>query len=122
MKELLAVGAGGFLGAAARYLLGGHTWWWQAGKFPLGTFVINVCGCLVIGILAGLAEKRGWPSGQARLFLMTGILGGFTTFSAFGLESVTLLRRGELGICAAYVCASVVAGLAVVWLGMKITA
>jgi CrcB protein len=121
MKQLLLVGLGGGLGAMARYKLGGlvlhHTTDW---RFPLGTFVVNVLGCFAIGVLAGLAERQGLLAADVRLFLLTGLLGGFTTFSAFGLETVFLLRRGETPVALLYVGLSVLCGLAVLWLGMQL--
>ena len=118
--NILLVGLGGFAGAVARYLLGGwvlhHTF---SAKFPWSTFAINLLGCLVIGVLSSLAERLEWLSPSMRLLLLTGLLGGFTTFSAFGLETVLLLRRGEPWIAAAYVLASVLACIFAVWLGMK---
>jgi len=119
MKEMLLVGLGGGIGAVARLKLGGwvlhHADGW---KFPVSTFAINVLGCLTAGILWGLAEKHGLLSQDARLFLLTGILGGFTTFSAFGLETVNLLRRGETGVAASYVVLSVLVGCAALWLAI----
>ena len=79
---------------------------------------MNVAGCLVAGILAGLAEEHDFLSAEARLLLFTGILGGFTTFSAFGLETMFLLKRGEVMVAGANVVLSVVAGLAALWLGL----
>jgi CrcB protein len=121
MKQALMVGLGGFVGSIGRYKLGGmilhHTDSW---RFPLSTFAINVLGCLVIGALAGLVEQRDLFSSDTRLFLFTGLLGGFTTFSAFGYEGVFLLRRGEVGIALAYAGLSVVCGLAAVWLALKL--
>ena len=121
MTNLLLVGAGGFLGAVARYLLGGwilhHS---MAAKFPWGTFTINVLGCLVIGILGGMAERFDTFGHGARLFLFTGLLGGFTTFSAFGLETIFLMRRGEWFFAALYVGASVVLCLFAVSFGWRL--
>lgn len=118
--NILFVGIGGFAGAIARYLLGGwilhHT---LAAKFPWSTFAVNVFGCLVIGLLAGLAERLDWFTPSARLLLITGLLGGFTTFSAFGLETVYLLRRGEMFVAAAYAISSVLVCIAAVWLGLR---
>ena len=88
MRNLLLVGAGGFLGAIARYAVtlllspAGST-----SRLPLGTLVVNVSGCLAIGLLAGLGERTGFLTADARLFLLTGLLGGYTTYSAFALES-----------------------------------
>lgn len=121
MKQALIVGLGGFLGSIARYKMGGvilhHSGSW---RFPLSTFVINVMGCFAIGALAALVEHRDFFSADTRLFLFTGLLGGFTTFSAFGYEGFFLLRRGELGVAAAYAGLSVVCGLAAVWLAFKL--
>jgi CrcB protein len=118
MKPALLVALGGALGSVARYLLSGwalhHTVAW---RFPVGTFAVNVLGCLAVGILGGLVVKHDLLSGDARLFLFTGVAGGFTTFSAFGLETFYLLRRDELMVAGAYVAASMVVGLAAVWLG-----
>ena len=119
MKAVLLVALGGAIGSAARYKLSGlilhHTIDW---RFPAGTFAVNVLGCLVAGVLAGLAEEHDLLSPEARLLLFTGLLGGFTTFSAFGLETVHLIKRGDLAVAGANVILSVVAGIAALWLGM----
>jgi CrcB protein len=119
MNGLLLVAAGGALGSVARYKLSGyvlhHTVDW---RFPVGTFSVNVVGCLVAGLLAGLAEQHDVLSPDARLLLFTGVLGGFTTFSAFGLETMLLLKRGDVLVAAANVALSVAVGLAALWLGM----
>lgn len=118
--SILLVGLGGFTGAVARYLLGGwvlhHT---VAEKFPWSTFSVNVLGCLVMGVLSGFIERLDWFTPQMRLLLLTGLLGGFTTFSAFGLETVYLLRRGELWVAAAYALASVIMCVLALWFGLK---
>jgi CrcB protein len=113
----LIVGAGGFLGAAARYLLGGFVQRWSATPFPSGTFLINVTGCLGIGFLAALAEERPALGPEARLFWMAGVLGGYTTFSTFGYETVTLARDGSYALAAANVLGQVALGLLAVWAG-----
>jgi CrcB protein len=118
MKALLLVALGGAFGSVARFKLSGwilhHTIDW---KFPAGTFAVNVLGCLIAGILAALAEKHEYFTADTRLLLFTGILGGFTTFSAFGLETLFLLKRGELLVASANVVLSVAAGLLALWLG-----
>ena len=117
---ILLVGLGGFLGAIARYKLGGLLLHMTAqDRFPFGTFAVNVLGCLAVGILAGVAERYEVIGPEARLFLFTGLLGGFTTFSAFGLEAVFLIRRGDLGVAALYAGGTVVLGITAVWLGLK---
>jgi fluoride exporter len=119
MKGLLLVALGGAIGSVTRFKLSGlvlhHTIDW---RFPAGTFVVNVVGCLVAGVLAALAEKHDFFDADVRLLLFTGVLGGFTTFSAFGLETVHLLKRGEVAIAGANVVLSVALGLVALWIGM----
>jgi len=118
VRNILLVGAGGFVGAVLRYLVGGavlhHTANW---RFPLSTFVVNVVGCLVAGILMALAVKHDSFSPELRLLLFTGLLGGFTTFSAFGVETVYLIQRHELLWAGANVVGSVCVGIGVLWVG-----
>jgi fluoride exporter len=121
MKEILFVGIGGFLGSIARYKLSGyflHTF--SAHKFPWGTFVVNIIGCFLIGLLGGLIEKEHFFSPNLRVLLISGILGGFTTFSAFGLETIYLFKRGEVLIAVFNVIFSVVVGLFLTWLGFRL--
>ena len=122
MKQLLFVGAGGGVGAIARYLLSGvvlhHL---PAQGFPLGTLLVNVTGCLLIGVFGGLSEHHHLLSPDAKLLLITGLLGGFTTFSAFGYETVFLLRTGQTLFAALNVLLSVTLGLAAVLLGGLLT-
>ena len=121
MKNILLVGLGGFIGSVARYKLGGLILHMTApARFPYSTLAVNILGCLVIGLLAGLAERYELFGPGTRLFLFTGLLGGFTTFSAFGLEALFLMRRGELLVAAFYAGGSVVLGIAAVWLGLKL--
>lgn len=93
-------------------------------RFPTATFAVNVLGCALIGVIAGLVTRQAgsppWLGPNAKAFLMTGVLGGFTTFSAFGLETFHLLRRGDLLTAGGYVGATVVLGLVAVWLGFRI--
>ena len=119
---LLMVGAGGLIGAVGRYLVGT----WAQGlvgssSFPLGTLVVNVVGCLLIGVLAGLAETRDVLSEQVRVFLVVGVLGGFTTYSAFGYETVALLRSGDTVAAIANVGLQLAVGLAAVWVGLRVS-
>lgn len=118
MNQTLLVALGGALGSMARYHLSG----WVlhragASHFPFGTFTVNVVGCFAVGIAAALAAKHDWFSPEARLLLLTGIAGGFTTFSAFGFETFSLLSRREWLIAGGYVAASVVVGLAMMAFG-----
>jgi CrcB protein len=120
MWNLLLVGFGGAIGAMARYLVGGWVLHHAIQeRLPWGTLAVNLLGCLAIGLLAGAAERFEILTPEARLFLVTGVLGGFTTFSAFGYDTVFLLRRGEALVAAGYVGASVGLGIAAVWLGLR---
>jgi CrcB protein len=122
MKSTLIVAFGGALGSVARYTLSGwvlhQTISW---RFPAGTFAVNVVGCFIAGLLAGLAAKHDMFSADARLLLFTGLLGGFTTFSAFGLETMYLLKRGDVVIAASNVVLSVAAGLIALWIGFALS-
>ena len=121
MKSILLVTLGGAAGSAARCKLSG--WVLQRAvdwRFPLGTFVVNAVGCLVIWILAGLAIKDNFFSAATRIFLFTGIVGGFTTFSAFELETFYLLRRGEILVAGNNVMLSVLVGLLTLWPGFSL--
>jgi CrcB protein len=113
--------AGGGAGAALRYALG---LWIEARTgpgFPWGTFAINVGGCFAIGVIATLADEHAWITPAARLVLVTGLLGGFTTFSTFGLETWALVEDGRGWLALGYVGASVALGLAAVIAGVQLT-
>lgn len=121
LKSLLLVGTGGFLGSMARYAVA-----YTVGKmvnttFPLGTFLINIAGCFIIGLLYGLFQKEGNAQSSAWLILATGFCGGFTTFSAFALENVTLLKQQLNTTAILYTAASVVIGLLLCKLGITLT-
>ncbi len=89
-------------------------------NFPFGTFLINISGSLVMGLIAGYLAFRGDAAQPWRLFLMTGVLGGYTTFSAYSLDSMTLYQRGEIALAAFYIVGSVVLSLAGVAAGLAI--
>lgn len=111
MREVLAIGAGGFVGALARYGLAGLAHRLYGGAFPLGTLCVNVLGCLAIGALAFAVEDRQLLGPTARLFVRVGFLGSLTTFSAFGHETFELLRGGAWGAAVANALANVLLGL-----------
>ena len=118
MRELFIVGSGGFIGSIARYVLSGIvTQASTVSRFPYGTLAVNTIGCLAIGALSGMAEQSGAFSPNARLLLFTGILGGFTTFSAFAYETYFLGREHAWSLAIVNIVAQVVLGLAAVWLG-----
>ena len=119
--QTLVVGAGGFVGAGLRFLVSG--WVYQLvpnAGFPWGTLVVNVVGCLLLGLLGGIAEVRGVLSATTRLFLFIGVLGGFTTFSTLAFETVTLAAGSQMLRAAANIAAHVVLGLAAAWLGFNL--
>ncbi|CAN1515403.1 CrcB Integral membrane protein possibly involved in chromosome condensation [Burkholderiaceae bacterium] len=117
-QPIILVALGGAVGSVCRYKLSSfvldQTINW---RFPLGTFLVNVIGCLVIGVLAGLILKFEMFSSQSRIFLITGIMGGFTTFSAFSIETFYLIREKEFLVASSYVFSSVLVGLVALWLG-----
>lgn len=121
MRDVLLIGAGGFIGAVLRYLVGLSTKIFKDElPLPLGTLIVNVVGCLLIGVLATLAEQGNFITPQARNFLIVGILGAFTTFSTFGYESISLLRNESLFRFIANLIVQLVLGLGAVVLGMNL--
>lgn len=123
MKEVLLVGAGGFAGSVLRYLSGlGAQRVLTESLLPYGTFSVNIVGCFAIGLLAGLADSRQVLSPEARLILMVGLLGGFTTYSTFGYDSLAIIKNTGFGAAAVYIGLHIVMGVAAVWLGHEITA
>jgi CrcB protein len=121
MQAALIVALGGAIGSVLRYETGALVLR-QVGTspFPWGTFTVNVAGCLIAGLLAGLGEHFGFLTANVRLLLFTGFLGGFTTFSAFGVETIGLVERGDFALAGTYVLLSVACGLAALWLALKI--
>ncbi|MDW8352735.1 MAG: fluoride efflux transporter CrcB [Anaerolineae bacterium] len=118
MQRVLLVGLGGGIGAVLRYLFSGYIQGaMQDAQFPFGTMIVNLSGCFVIGALSQLADARGVFTGEARLFVFTGMLGGYTTFSTFANESMNLLRDGQALSTFANVSVQVVCGLLAVWAG-----
>lgn len=114
MQSLLAVGAGGALGAVLRYLMASQVGRWTGSGFPWGTLAVNLIGALVIGLIIGLAARFIELGESLRLFLVTGVLGGFTTFSAFSLEVGLMIERQQWMAALAYVAASVIGCVALV--------
>ncbi|MEX2029571.1 MAG: fluoride efflux transporter CrcB [Anaerolineales bacterium] len=118
MGQFVLVGVGGFLGSALRYYLSGLIQsLTKSYSFPYGTLGVNIAGCLLIGALSELAEARGLLSPEARLVLIVGLLGGFTTFSTFANESLNLIRLGQVLPAILNVLTSVSLGLMAAWAG-----
>ncbi len=111
---------GGGLGAALRHGVNIGSARLFGTSFPVGTLTVNIIGCLVMGLLTGYFAFKGDVSQHWRLFLTTGILGGFTTFSAFSLEVAALYERGEPALAAGYIAASVILSLAAVFAGLAL--
>ncbi len=117
LKVLLAIGTGSFLGGILRFLLSRFVQNQVFSSFPYGTFVVNIIGCFIIGILYGLFEKEQLLSPEWRMFLTVGFCGGFTTFSTFAGENYSLLKDENFMYLALYASLSVFLGIIAVWLG-----
>ncbi len=120
MISLLLVMMGGALGAGARYLVGKALLGWLGPDYPWGTLAVNVLGGLAMGALAGMLGRMT-TGDQARLFLAVGVLGGFTTFSAFSLELVIMLERGAMMTAMGYALASVAGAVVALFAGLAMT-
>ncbi len=118
ITKLLLIGAGGFIGSVLRYVIGGSVQTLsQSIGFPYGTLAVNILGCFCMGFLSELFDTRAFMGPDTRAFLVVGVLGGFTTFSAFGNETMNLIRDGEATLALMNVGAQVLLGLGAVWLG-----
>jgi len=116
MRLILLVGIGSFIGGVCRYLLSMLLQSKSASAFPYGTLLVNLIGCLLIGILFGVFDRTN-VSNEWRLLLITGILGGFTTFSAFSGETYNLIKTGNSGLAILYIALSVVLGISLTFIG-----
>ena len=120
--NLMIVGVGGFFGSILRYLISGLASRLPlAVSFPVGTLVVNILGCLLIGFLGGLVELRQMFSPEIRLLIFIGVLGGLTTFSTFGNESFLLLRQGQFLFLFLNIILQIGLGLFSVWLGYALS-
>jgi len=120
-RIFLLIGVGGFIGSVARYYSQQVVSKYFPSPMPYGTLSVNVLGCLIIGVVYGLFERGNILSPEWRIFLATGICGGFTTFSTFSYENLQLLRDGEFVYASAYILLSVVLGLLATYGGFLIT-
>ncbi len=117
MGKLFLSGIGGFIGSSLRYAITGYIQnVSRSFEFPYGTLAVNLIGCFLIGFLSQLAETRGLFTAETRTLIFIGVLGGFTTFSAFGNETINLWRDGENLLALANIAAHLVLGLGAVWL------
>lgn len=117
LKNILLVGLGGAAGSMLRFAF---SVWFKHANFPLATFLVNIIGSFVIGLVFAYALRSETFATNWRLFLAAGICGGFTTFSAFSLESMSLLQQQRIGMFFLYVFGSVMLGLAAAWLGYSL--
>jgi len=116
--SILAIG--GAIGTICRYALSTAMYaYFSMPVFPIGTLIVNLLGCFIIGILAGFSEKGFLEPVNARLFLFVGLLGGFTTFSAFSIETLNLIRQHQWRTAATYLTLSNVGGIALAFLGVQ---
>ncbi|MCB1444566.1 MAG: fluoride efflux transporter CrcB [Rhizobiaceae bacterium] len=120
MNHILLVAAGGALGSVLRYLTGLFALRWLGPGFPWGTIAVNIAGGFAIGLFAELIARRFDGSAELRIFIVTGILGGFTTFSAFSLEVTAMTERGDYAMAGAYVVCSLVISVAAVFAGLAL--
>ena len=109
------IALGSAIGGCARYAMGSAVSQWLGVGFPYGTLSVNILGCFLIGVLASMLDQTPW-----RQFLIIGFCGGFTTFSSFGLETLSLLRDGQPLRAGAYIAASIIVCLVAVWAGSLI--
>jgi len=121
LKNSLIIGSGGFIGSVARYLVSQLNLTVSFHSIPVGTLLVNITGCLVIGFLTGIAEKSLILTPEWRLFLMVGLCGGFTTFSAFANENLMLIHNGQMMAVMLYTGLSIFLGFVAVYLGYILT-
>lgn len=120
MIMIVIIGAGGAIGAVGRYLLSSHIATIMGTQFPWGILLVNIIGGLAMGAIAGAGAHSLQISQEAKAFLTTGVLGGFTTFSAFSLDTALLVERGEIASASLYVAGSVLGSVAALFLGLTI--
>lgn len=121
MKMFLMVALGGAVGASGRYAVGMLATHFAPASYPWGTFTVNVVGSFVLGVLAAAMTFEWSPSPELRAFLIVGLLGGFTTFSAFSLDVVLLMERGRLGLAAIYLTTTFILSIGGLFAGLRLT-
>lgn len=117
LKSVIAVGTGSCIGGILRYLISLYSANITATVFPIGTLVVNVTGCFIIGLISGIAERSGLASPEVKLFLTVGLCGGFTTFSTFMNEVFRMVRDGHTAMFLVYITASIAGGYILLFAG-----
>jgi len=117
MKQILLVGFGGFIGSIARFFVSKLNLHWNLLSIPMGTLTVNILGSLIIGFIVGVSSKSEIITPGFRLFLMVGVCGGFTTFSSFTLENMTLMQNGQFASVLIYTGLSIFLGFLAVYIG-----
>lgn len=120
LKDFFIVGLGSFFGGGARFVVSKIIQSWTVLPFPLGTFAVNVLGCLLIGFFSGLNYGNGWMNASTKLILTTGFCGGFTTFSTFMNENASLIKDGNYSWTALYIVGSLIVGFVAVVIGHQL--
>jgi CrcB protein len=120
MKTILLIGLGGGIGSIMRYLTSMLVAKQVSSVFPWATFVVNIIGCLVAGIILGVLERQQVLNSDLKFLLITGFCGGYTTFSAFSVENIQLLQSGHSLIALLYISISILLGVMAVWVGMTL--
>ncbi|HLF50967.1 fluoride efflux transporter CrcB [Flavobacterium sp.] len=121
IRTLVLIALGGGIGSVFRYLTSVMAHKYYASIFPLATLTTNVLGCFLIGLIVGLLEKNHMTNSDLKWFLITGFCGGYTTFSAFGYENISLMQSNNSGLAFVYIGVSIITGLFAVWLGLFLT-
>jgi fluoride exporter len=120
MKQVFFVGLGGAAGSILRYLTSMITLKYYSASFPLATFIVNIIGCFLAGLIFGLTTQEAPEAQNLKVLLLTGFCGGFTTFSAFALENIRLMNAGSVSMAVLYTVISIFAGLIAAWIGVAL--
>jgi fluoride exporter len=121
LKTIIYIAIGGAIGSVLRFLTTILVSKFWSNQFPLATFIANIIGCFLIGLFIGVLAKNQLTDSNLKWFLVTGFCGGFTTFSAFGIENITLLQNNNSILAFGYIALSIILGLFAVWFGLFIT-